>query len=65
VWLRHYATSQKVAGLIHNVLGFFTHCGPGVDLASKPKLLPGTFLGVKGSQLVKADNFTAICGSIF
>jgi hypothetical protein len=71
VWLRHYATSQKVAGSIPNeVIGFFNCPNPSsctMTLGSTQTLtemntrnLPGG----KGRLAHKADNLTAICETI-
>jgi hypothetical protein len=67
-WLRHYATSRKVAGLSPDeVTGFFNLPNPSsctMALGSTQPLTEmstGIFFGCKGRQVHKADNLTAIC----
>jgi hypothetical protein len=58
-WLRHYATSRKVAGSISNeVMGFFTWPNPPTEMSTRN--LPGG----KGRPARKTDNLTAICEPI-
>jgi hypothetical protein len=70
-WLRHYATSRKVAGSIRDgVIGFLNW----PDLSSRTMALGSTqpltemsnrnFPGGKGWPVRKADNLTAICEPI-
>jgi hypothetical protein len=69
-WLRHCATSQKIAGSSPNeVVGFFRftssyqpHCGPGVYSASDKSTR--NLSGGKRRPARKADNLTAICEPI-
>jgi len=51
-WLRHYATSRKVAGSIPDgVIDIIlpAHCGPGVGSASNGNKYQDYFLGVKAA----------------
>jgi hypothetical protein len=59
-WLRHFATSRKLAGSSPDEVNYFQftysfqlHYGPGVDSDSKRNLPVG-----KGRRALKADNFT-------
>jgi hypothetical protein len=74
-WLRHYATSRKVAGSSPDDVDFFNWPNPSnhtMALESTQSLtemstrnLPGGGGGgVKGRSARKADNFTAICEPI-
>jgi hypothetical protein len=67
-WLRNYATSRKVAGLIpDDVIGFFNWTNPssrpGFDSASNRNEYQESSWGRggKGRPANKADNLTAIC----
>jgi hypothetical protein len=67
-WLRHYATSQKVAGSIPNeVIGFFNSANPSSCTMDLGLTQPPTFmstrylLGGKWWPVHKVDNLTAIC----
>ena len=52
IWLRHCATSRKVAGSIPNIVtqSFRPHCGPGVDSACNRNEYQEYFLGGKGGR---------------
>jgi hypothetical protein len=70
-WLRHYATSRKVAGSIPDeVIGFFIWHNPSsrnMALGSTQPLTEmstRTLHGGKGIPALEADNLTAICESI-
>jgi hypothetical protein len=70
-WLRHYATSQKVTGSIHDeVIGFFNWSNPSSSTMAPSSTQPVTEMSTRNlpggkRQLVhKADNLTAICESI-
>ena len=69
-WLRHCATSQKVAGSIpdgvigifHRHKSFWPHYGPGVDSASNRNEYREYFLGVKKRPVRRADSLaTFMC----
>jgi hypothetical protein len=66
--LRHYATSQKVAGSIPDeVIGFSIDPNPSsCNVALGPtQLLTEIFLGIKGGLLAhKADYLTSTCEPI-
>jgi hypothetical protein len=69
-WLRHCATSRKVAGSILDVIGFFSWPNPSSRTMAMESTQPLTemstrnFPGGKGSPARKADNLTAICEPI-
>jgi hypothetical protein len=70
-WLRHYATSWKVAGSFpDDVIGFFNCPNPSsrtMDLGSIQILTDMStrnLHGSKGQPARKADNLTAICEPI-
>jgi hypothetical protein len=70
-WMRHYATSRKVAGSIPNeVIGLFNWPNPSSLSMALWSTQPLTEMsirnppGVKGRPARKADNLTAICESI-
>jgi hypothetical protein len=68
-WLRHYATSRKIAGSIPNeLIGFFFNlrnpCSRAMALGSTQPLTEMSTRnrsGDKGRPVRKADNLTAIC----
>jgi hypothetical protein len=66
-WLRHYATSRKVAGSIPDVTGFFYWPNPSSRTMALGSTQPVTemttrnFPGGKERPARKADNLTAIC----
>jgi hypothetical protein len=67
-WLRHYATSRKVAGSIQDeVIGFFNWPNPSSRIMKLGSTQPLTEIstrnlpGGKGRPERKADNLTAIC----
>jgi len=65
-WLRHCATSRKVAGSIPDgVIGIFhsfrPHYGPGVDSASNRNEYQEYFLGGKGGRCVGLTNLPPSC----
>lgn len=48
-WLRQYATTWRVIGLIpDDVIGFFNSCNLSSCIMIEQKGIPGIFLGVKG-----------------
>jgi hypothetical protein len=66
--LRHYATSRKVAGSIHDeIIGFFNWSNPSGSIMALGATQPLTEIstrnlpGGKGRPECKADNLTAIC----
>jgi hypothetical protein len=66
-WLRHYATSRKVAGSIPNeVTGYFNSLNPSSRTVALGSIQPLTEMstrdlpGGKGRPARKADNLTAI-----
>jgi hypothetical protein len=70
-WLRHYATSSKVAGSIPDeVIGFFNWPNPSsltIALGSTQPLTEMStrnLLGGKGRPARGADNLTTTCGPI-
>jgi hypothetical protein len=67
-WVRHYATSRKVAGSIPNeVIGFLNWSNPSSHTMSLGSTQPiremstRNLPGSKGRPKRKADNLTAIC----
>jgi hypothetical protein len=72
-WLRHYATSRKVAVSIPDVIiGFYNWPNPSCRTMTLESSQPITemstrnFPGVKGGRLAgKSDNLAAICEPIF
>jgi hypothetical protein len=55
-WLRHYATSRKVAVRVPkrwNFLSFQPHYGPGIDSASNRNKYQEPFWGVKGGRRLR------------
>jgi hypothetical protein len=67
-WLRHYATHQKVVGLIPNkVTGYFNGPNPSSCTTALRSTQPVTQMstrklpGCKGRPMRKADNLTTIC----
>jgi hypothetical protein len=70
-WLRHYATSRKVAGSINDeVIGIFNWPNPSSRTMALGSTQPLTemstknFPGGKGGPGRKADNLIAICEQI-
>jgi hypothetical protein len=70
-WLRHYATSRKVAGSIANeFIGFFNLSNPSSSSVALGSTHPLTEMstsnlpGGNGRPALKADNLTAVCESI-
>jgi hypothetical protein len=70
-WLRHYATSRKVAGLIlAEVIDFFNWPNPSSRTMALGSIQPLAEMntrrlpGSKGRPTRKAYNFTAICEPI-
>jgi hypothetical protein len=68
-WLRHYATSRKVAGSIPDeLIGFFNWPNPSSSTMALGSTQPLTEMstrnlpGCKGRPARDADNLTAICG---
>jgi hypothetical protein len=70
-WLRHHATSRKVAGSSPDEVDFFFNL-PNLSSftmalgSTQPltEMVPGIFLGGKERPARKADNFTDICEPI-
>jgi hypothetical protein len=64
-WLKHYATSRKVAGSIPDkVIGFLNWCNPSNRIMALESTKPVTEMSTKnlpGGKGHKADNVTAIC----
>ena len=63
-WLRHCATSRKIAGSIPDGLtGIFfrPHYGPGVDSSSNRNEYQGYLLGGKGGLCVRLTNLKHSC----
>jgi hypothetical protein len=67
-WLRHYATSRKVASSIPDeVVGFFNLPNPSSrtmalgSTQSLTEISPRNLLEVSGRLARRADNLTAIC----
>ena len=66
-WLRHCATSRKVAGSIPDGViaifhwPFWPHCDPGVDSASNRNEYQEYFLGGKGGRCVGPTNLPPSC----
>jgi hypothetical protein len=70
-WLRHYATSRKVAGLIPDeVIGFFNLPNPSSRTMALGSTQPLTEMSTrnlpagKGGPVREADSLTAICEPI-
>jgi hypothetical protein len=71
-WLRHYATSRKIACSIPDeVIGFFNLPNPSSRIMTLGSTQPLTEMstrnlpGGKGRSARNADNFTTICELIF
>jgi hypothetical protein len=66
-WLRHYATSQRVAGSNPHAIGFFNWPEPSSCIMALGSTQPLTEMstrnlpGGKGPPAHKADNLTVIC----
>jgi hypothetical protein len=66
-WLRHYATSRKVAGSIPDEVEFFNLPNPSSRIMALGSTQPLTEMSIrnlsggKGRPAHKADNLTAIC----